>query len=99
MGETTYFQKNRETILNRTKDYYESNKEVLREKQKISITNYLKKRRIQKESMEEIDIKICFKKRNLKKRNKDQRSTKKIIVKLRKLKCFEFWQNSILKVL
>ena len=34
MDETIYFQKNREKILNRTKDYYESNKEVLREKTK-----------------------------------------------------------------
>ena len=34
MGETTYYQKNRETLLNRAKDYYENNKEVLREKAK-----------------------------------------------------------------
>ena len=34
MGETTYYQRNRETILNRTKDYCENNKEVLREKTK-----------------------------------------------------------------
>ena len=46
MAETTYYQRNRETILNRTKDYCENNKEVLREKTKISIENYLKKRRI-----------------------------------------------------
>ena len=34
MGETTYYQRNREIILNRAKDYYENNKEVLREKAK-----------------------------------------------------------------
>ena len=34
MDETTYYQRNKETILNRTKDYYENNKEVLREKAK-----------------------------------------------------------------
>ena len=34
MGETTYYQRNRETILNRAKDYYENNIEVLREKAK-----------------------------------------------------------------
>ena len=35
MGETTYYKKtNRKTILNRAKDYYENNKEVLREKAK-----------------------------------------------------------------
>ena len=34
MDETTYYQRKKETILNRTKDYYENNKEVLREKAK-----------------------------------------------------------------
>ena len=37
MGETTYYQKekkNREILLNRAKDYYENNKEVLKEKTK-----------------------------------------------------------------
>ena len=35
MGETTYYQRNREIILNRASDYYENNKKVLREKAKI----------------------------------------------------------------
>ena len=30
MNQTTYYQRNREVILNRTKDYYENNKELLR---------------------------------------------------------------------
>ena len=30
MSETNYYQKNREMILNRAKDYYENNKELLR---------------------------------------------------------------------
>ena len=34
MGETTYYQKNRERMLNRTTDYYENNKELWREKAK-----------------------------------------------------------------
>ena len=34
MCETTYYQRNREKVLNRAKDYYENNKEVLREKAK-----------------------------------------------------------------
>ena len=34
MSETTYYQRNREVILNRAKDYYENNKELLREKTK-----------------------------------------------------------------
>ena len=31
---TTYYQRNREVILNRAKDYYENIKELLREKAK-----------------------------------------------------------------
>ena len=42
--------KETEVILNRAKDYYENNKELLRErKQKINIENYLKKKKIKKE--------------------------------------------------
>ena len=33
MSETTYYQKNREVILNRAKNYYENNKELLRERE------------------------------------------------------------------
>ena len=44
MSGTTYYQRNREVILNREKDYYENNKELLTERdQKINIENYLKK--------------------------------------------------------
>ena len=34
MSETTYYQRNREVILNRAKDYYENSKELLRESAK-----------------------------------------------------------------
>ena len=34
MSETTYYQRNREVILNRGKDFYENNKELLRESKK-----------------------------------------------------------------
>ena len=34
MSGTTYYQRNREVILNRPKDYYEHNKELLRERAK-----------------------------------------------------------------
>ena len=34
MNETTSYQRNREVILNRAKDYYENNKELLRESAK-----------------------------------------------------------------
>ena len=34
MSETTYYQRNREVILNTAKDYYENNKELLRERER-----------------------------------------------------------------
>ena len=52
MSGTTYYQRKREVILNREKDYYENNKESLRERErererkKTSIENYLKKKKI-----------------------------------------------------
>ena len=35
MSETTYYQRNREVILNRVKKYYHDNEEVLREKARL----------------------------------------------------------------
>ena len=34
MSETTYYQRNRDVTLNRAKDYYENNKELLRERER-----------------------------------------------------------------
>ena len=34
MSETTYYQRNREVILNSAKDYYQNSKELLRESKK-----------------------------------------------------------------
>ena len=36
MSEATYYQRNREVILNRAKDYYENNKELLRQGERES---------------------------------------------------------------
>ena len=46
MSETTYYQRSREVILNRAKDYDENNKELLSEKVKINTDNYLKRKKI-----------------------------------------------------
>ena len=51
-NKTTYHQRNREKKLNPAKEYYKNN----------IIQNYLTKK--YKESMEEIDLKICLKKIN-----------------------------------
>ena len=32
MTETTYYQRNKEVMVNRVKDYYQNNKEILRKK-------------------------------------------------------------------
>ena len=46
MSETTYYQRNREVILNKAKDYYADNKELLREReQEINTENYLKNKK------------------------------------------------------
>ena len=45
MSETTCYQRNREVILNRAKDYYENNKELLRERAK-NTENYLRRKKI-----------------------------------------------------
>ena len=36
MSETIYYQRNREVILKKAKDYYENNKELLRERERES---------------------------------------------------------------
>ena len=66
MSETTYYQRNREVRLNRAKDYYENNKELLRERerereQKINTENYLKRKNIKREYGKK-DIITCLKK-------------------------------------
>ena len=54
-------------------------KMIKRDKQEISTETYLKKTKIKKEDMEKADTIIC-----LKKRKKDQKNIKKIIVRLKK---------------
>ena len=39
---TTYYERNKEVILNRAKDYYENNKEVLRQRAKNKYRKYKK---------------------------------------------------------
>ena len=46
MSETTYYQRYRDIMLNRAKNYYENNKELLREREKINIDHYQKTKKI-----------------------------------------------------
>ena len=64
ISEKTYYQRNKKVILNKVKEYYDRSKELLREKQEINIDNYQINKRIYRENMEEIDIKICVKRIN-----------------------------------
>ena len=65
MGENTnltYYQRNRDVILNRAKDYYENDKERLREQARDKYRNLSEEEKIKKENMEKIDVTICLKK-------------------------------------
>ena len=60
----TYYQRNRDVILNRAKDYYENDKERLREQARDKYRNLSEEEKIKRENMEKTDIAICLKKRN-----------------------------------
>ena len=64
MDNTTYYQRNREIMLNRAKDYYENDKERLREQGKNKCKNLFEEDKEKRENMENKDIEICLKKRN-----------------------------------
>ena len=59
----TYYQKNRDVILNRAKDYYENDKEKLREQARDKYRNLSEEEKNKKENMEKLDILICLKER------------------------------------
>ena len=50
-------------ILNRAKDYFENDKERLREQARDKYRNLSEEEKIKKENMKKIDISICLKKR------------------------------------
>ena len=56
-------QDDRDVILNRAKDYYENDKERLREQARDKYRNLSEEEKIKKENTGKIDIIICLKKR------------------------------------
>ena len=65
MSEITYYQRNRDLVLDRAKKYYENNKKVLRENEKNKYRDLSNKEgHIKREYGKKIDIIICLKKRN-----------------------------------
>ena len=76
----TYYQRNRDVILNRAKDYYENNKERLREQARDKYRNLSEEEKNKTDNMEKTDAAVC-----LKRRKRDEKNTKKIIVRLKSL--------------
>ena len=79
MSETTYYQRMREVILNRAKDYYENNKELLRERTKNKDRDL---------SEEEKNIKREYGKKRYNMSEEDKKklkNIKKIIVRLKNM--------------
>ena len=64
MDNTTYYQRNREIILNRAKNYYENDKERLREQARNKYRNLSEEDKKKKRKYEKIDIIICLKKKS-----------------------------------
>ena len=62
--ELTYYQRNRNVILNKANDYYENDKERLRGQAKDKYRNLSEEGKIKRENMEKTDITICLKKKN-----------------------------------
>ena len=72
MSGTTYYQRNKDVMLNRPKDYYENNKERLRYKAKDKYKNLSEEEKNEKREHRKTDIIVC-----LRKRNKNQKNIKK----------------------
>ena len=65
IADLTYYQENKDRILNKAKDYYKNNKKRLREQARDNIFKaYLKKKKIKPEHTGRIVFIICPKKRN-----------------------------------
>ena len=62
--EKTYYQRNRDVILNREKDYYENNKERLREHARGKYRNLSEEEKTKKWIWKKTDAIICLKKKN-----------------------------------
>ena len=63
-ADITYYQRNRDVILNRANDYYEKGKERLREQVGDKYRNLSEEKKIKKENVEKADTEICLKKKN-----------------------------------
>ena len=60
----TYYQRNRDVILNRAKDYYKNDKERLRKEARDKYRNLSEEEKIKGENMGRANVTICLKKKN-----------------------------------
>ena len=63
MSDLTYYQRNRDVILNRAIDYYEHDKERLREHVRDKYRNVSEEEKTKRENMEKTATVICLKKK------------------------------------
>ena len=59
----TYYQKNRDVVVNKAKGYYENNKERLKMQGRDKYQNLSEEEKIKEENMKKIDIITCLKRR------------------------------------
>ena len=62
-SDLTYYQRNRGVILNRSNDYYENNKERLREQTRDKYRDLCEEEKKKGENIEKADVAICLKKK------------------------------------
>ena len=83
MNNTTYYQRNREIILPRAKNYDKNNKEKLREQTRDKYRDLSEEEKIKKRECGKTDTITCLKKKNkLKEYQKNYREAKKVNNKL-----------------
>ena len=63
-ADLTYYQRNRDVILNRAKDYHENDKERLWGQARDKYRNLSEEKKMKRENTEKTNIAICLKKRN-----------------------------------
>ena len=64
MSNATYYLRNKDMILKWTKDYYENDKERLREKARDKYKDLSEEEKMKRENMEERNTVICLNKGN-----------------------------------
>ena len=64
IADLTYYQKNKDLILNKAKDFYKNNKDRRREQVRDKYRSLSGEEKIKKENMGRIGIIICLKKRS-----------------------------------